>query len=65
MSKDKPKRAKPDSLVKPGNAGQIELSESDLKKVTGGGTATANKATTSSTSPTESLSLNFTKVEIG
>ncbi|HVT50299.1 MAG TPA: hypothetical protein VHE77_01945 [Dongiaceae bacterium] len=64
MSKDKPKRAKPDSLVKPGKAGQIELSESDLKKVTGGGTA--NKATTSSsTGPTENLSLNFTKVNLG
>jgi len=36
MSKNKPKSTKADSLVKPGKKGQVELSESDLKKVRGG-----------------------------
>jgi hypothetical protein len=36
ISKDQPQRAKPESLVKAGKKGQIELSESDLKKVAGG-----------------------------
>ena len=57
MSKDKPKSAKPDTLAKPGKAGGIELSESELKTVSGG--STANKLDT----PTESLSLNFTKIK--
>ena len=36
MSKDQPKSSKPESLVKTGKKGEIELSESDLKKVAGG-----------------------------
>jgi hypothetical protein len=37
MSKDQqPQRNKPGTLVKSGKKGQIELSESDLKKVAGG-----------------------------
>jgi hypothetical protein len=36
MSKDKPKSAKRDTLVKTTRKGEIELSESDLKKVAGG-----------------------------
>ena len=62
MSKNKPKRAKPGSLAKPRKAGAAELSESELKTVSGGGTAT-KPATTSG--PTESLSLNFTKIQTG
>jgi hypothetical protein len=58
MSKNKPKHA-PNSLVKSGKNGEIELSESELKGVTGG--APANKATTG---PTESLSLNFSKIQL-
>ena len=59
MSKDTPKHTKPDHLVKPSKKGGIELSESELKKVTGG--ATANKATDA---PTESVSLNFSKIHM-
>jgi bacteriocin-like protein len=36
MSKDQPHRAKPETLVKAGKKAQIELTESDLKKVSGG-----------------------------
>jgi hypothetical protein len=58
MSKSKPKH-RPDNLVKPGKSGEIELSESELKGVSGG--ASANKATET---PTESLSLNFSKIHM-
>ncbi|HVY98514.1 MAG TPA: bacteriocin [Dongiaceae bacterium] len=58
MSKDAPKHTRPDSLVKPGKKAGIELSESELKAISGG--APANKA---GSSPTESLSLNFSKIE--
>jgi len=34
--KDLPKRAKPETLVKTSRKGQIELSEDDLKRVSGG-----------------------------
>ena len=36
MSKGQPHRAKPETLVKAGKKAQIELTESDLKKVAGG-----------------------------
>ena len=36
MSKTEPKTSKPESLVKAGKKANIELSESDLKKVAGG-----------------------------
>jgi len=36
MPKEQPKSAKPESLVKTSKKAQIELSESDLKKVSGG-----------------------------
>jgi len=36
ISKDQPKSAKPESLVKSSKKGSIELSEADLKKVAGG-----------------------------
>lgn len=36
ISKDQPKSSKPETLVKAGKKGGIELSESDLKKVAGG-----------------------------
>jgi len=36
ISKEQPKSAKPESLVKTSRKGEVELSESDLKKVAGG-----------------------------
>ena len=36
ISKEQPKRGKPETLVKTGGKGQIELTETDLKKVAGG-----------------------------
>ena len=36
IAKDQPQRSKPESLVKAGKKAQIELSESELKKVAGG-----------------------------
>lgn len=36
ISKDESKRDKPETLVKAGRKGQIELTESDLKKIAGG-----------------------------
>jgi len=43
ISKDQPKSAKPESLVKTSRKGEIELSESDLKKVAGGQKLSAYK----------------------
>ena len=57
MSDSKAKSTGPDKLVKPSKKTEIELSESELSRVSGGDT---NKA---SSGPSESLSLNFTKVE--
>ena len=34
--KDQPQRGKPETLVKAGKKAQIELTESDLKKISGG-----------------------------
>jgi bacteriocin-like protein len=36
ISKNQPQRGKPEALVKAGKKAQIELTESDLKKVSGG-----------------------------
>ncbi|HVO02383.1 MAG TPA: hypothetical protein VMT54_09290 [Candidatus Cybelea sp.] len=36
MAKSKPSKAKPDKLTKTSKKGGVELSESDLKKATGG-----------------------------
>jgi bacteriocin-like protein len=64
MSKEKLKSIKPAGPARPGK--KSELSESELAQVSGGDAATKGATTTTSSSgtPAESLSLNFTKIEI-
>ena len=62
MSKDNLKSIKPDHRVKTAKKAAAELSEAELEKVSGGDGATQTASNTSS--PSESLSLNFTKIEM-
>jgi len=57
MSREKaidPKSTSPDDLTKTTNKGSVELSEEQLNQATGG---------SGGDNPTESVSLNFNKVE--
>jgi type VI protein secretion system component Hcp len=59
MSREKaihPKSTSPDDLTKTTNRGSVELSEEQLNQATGG-------ATGGNENPTESVSLNFNKIE--
>jgi hypothetical protein len=58
MTEPKKTPKSPDSLVEAGKGAEVALSEDELNKVNGGGA----KATNVKTQPTETISLNYTKV---